>query len=151
MLTSNDIHTFAIIHNDDIPLLLNIKIAGKECFAIVDTGAQSTFIDNEFVEVNYLPIGKYEYMAVSGIGFRPDMQSNQCSTVLELRDNSLSNHSYKLQCYTMDLSELRCTFKEKGYDDVVLILGADWMKKVYAVIDVREHKLTIAAKEVDSE
>ena len=147
MITVNT-YTYAIIHNPDIPLLLNVKIADKECLAIVDTGAQSSFIDNDFIEENCLPVGQYKYMALSGIGFRPDMQSNHCTTIIELRDNDRSNHNYRLDCSTMDLSGIRYSFKDKGYEDVILILGADWLKTVRAVIDVRERKLMITANEV---
>ena len=147
-MTAINTFSYAIIHNDNIPLLLNVKIAGKECFAIVDTGAQASFINNDFVEENCLPVGQYTYMALSGIGFRPDMQSNHFTATIELRDNDRTNHKYRFDCSTMDLSGIRSTFKDKGYEDVVLILGADWLKTVRAVIDVRERKLMITANEV---
>ena len=137
--------TYNLIYNEEIPLMINARILGMDCTAIVDTGSQISFIDWELIRwLRLTPQDSYN-MNIGGWNSDDEMISNEYRPLIKLRDDEGKEQSYPFLCNDMDMTSIKQRMKNKGYDHIFLIIGADWLNDAKAKIDMKSKTMTISS------
>lgn len=134
---NNEKREFRLIHNYDTPVLIQTIINGKSCYAIIDTGSQMSYIDKNLIDDKIEIVGRQK-IDIASWNATKSLELQNCKVRIVLIDNKKQNCLFDVMCSTMDMGNLQEAFAEKDYDNVSLILGADWLKINKMTINVKE-------------
>lgn len=135
---------FEINVNEKAPITIDIKIGGKDCIAIIDTGSNISICDSEFVIVNKIPHGEIKQSNISVVSQHSQETSSPFDTTISFKDYKWRYYSFKGK--SMNIKHLQEAMKNMIKKPLVAIVGTDWLKEHNAVIDIENKTLTIEPK-----
>ena len=116
-----------------------LKVNGKPCVFLIDTGGGATLIDKSKKEKYGLAASRTgDYAA--GIGSRSPLVKT--SATLQVNENELEVDDL----YLMDIAYLNSEFKKYHARQVDGVLGTDFLEKYQAVIDYSQSKLYLKSR-----
>lgn len=133
--------TFKIKDYENAPLMIECKIGGRKCLAIVDTGADVSICDEKFVMENGIPCGKKQTFSVAGVGETANSTSRPFDTTIAFKDYKWRHYSFKGKC--IDLSQLQDAARYITDEPLIAIIGTDWLEQHKAIINIEDKTLTI--------
>lgn len=122
-------------------LFLNIKVNGKRCRFLLDTGASKTVIGKEWFEKN---IGKEKLKAIrqETSGLHSVVSESYYGKIDLLELGTLQIKKYTSAA--VELAHVNGMYSKFKIKKICGILGSDLMLKYNAVIDYKNKKLTLS-------
>jgi hypothetical protein len=113
-------------------LFLNVKVNGKRCRFLLDTGASKSVVDKSFFEKHF-GAKKLKSVKQDTTGLHSTVYESHFGTVETLEFGKLAIKKYVLAA--IDLSHVNLTYSKLKQPKIHGILGSDLMVKYKAVID----------------
>lgn len=123
--------------------ILQVKIAGIDTLAIVDTGSEVSLIDYSFAIDNKISVGQQSETTIAGAVASNDSFSKPFDVAIGLKDDVGKWHYYSLDGIVVQMPQLIQTIKRKTGRPIALILGSDWFRSQNAIINLRDNTISI--------
>ena len=121
--------------------MIKVKVGNMWTNAIIDSGAESTLIGADMIELPEVHVLEEDLIAnFTGIGDYKNKKIVQLGTDIEI-----AGHKFAVAAYQFDLSGILshldriCDYN----DDISFVLGSDFLTKYDAVIDYEDKIVTI--------
>jgi predicted aspartyl protease len=123
-----------------IHVFLTVKVNGKRCRFLLDTGASKTVVSKEWFEKN---VGKNKIKTIKQetSGLHSAVAESYFGTVDSLQMGSLILKKYKAAA--VDLGHVNSMYAKFKVKKIHGILGSDLLKQFNAVIDYHSQTLTL--------
>ena len=126
--------------------IVELSVDSVNCFAFVDTGAETTVFDSEFIQANRIEAldtgNKISFVGLNGeIGSIPVYKVEATVVFPNSSDNTKET---EIRGITSDLSAVTNHFKDTG-DNITIscIIGSDTLSKLEAEIDYDKEVIRI--------
>ena len=121
-------------------LFVNLKINGKRCRFLIDTGASRTVIDKAYYD-KHLSRKKLKTIEQETTSLHASTSQTHIGTIkeIELGGKKIKNHVTA----AIDLSHVNATYKQLKTPKIQGILGSDLMFKYKMVIDYGKQRIFI--------
>lgn len=121
-------------------LFVNLKVNGKRCRFLIDTGASRSVIDKGYYDKN-LSRKKLKTILQETTSLHASTSETHIGTVkeIELGKCKIKNHTMA----AIDLSHVNNTYKQLRVPKIQGILGSDLMHQLKTIVDYGQNKLII--------
>lgn len=121
-------------------LFVNLKVNGKRCRFLIDTGASRTVIDKGYYD-KHLSRKKLKTIMQETTSLHASTSQTHIGTVreIDLGGRKIKNHTLA----AIDLSHVNATYKQLKTPKIQGILGSDLMHQHKMIIDYGTNKLLI--------
>lgn len=120
-------------------LVIQARLHGEPVHLLIDTGANHTCFDKQFVDsldIDTKESGKDEVnVGIGGEDF--------VALIAVMRDLKIGRRKIPpLHCRLIDLQHVNATYQMAGFPNIQGIIGGDFLKSYHAVIDYGQRTLT---------
>ncbi len=121
-------------------IFIAVKVNGKRCRFLVDTGASKSVLDKSYYE-KHLSNKKLKTLQQETTGLHGSVPETQIGLIKELEIGKKKIKSYTVAA--VDLSHVNSTYSKLKEPKIQGILGSDLMLKYKMVIDYGQEKIFI--------
>lgn len=133
------IYKFLELGNEHI--LLKVAVGGCDCLALIDTGAESCVIDEDFA-IGKVRLGEPTNITIAGV-YGADKATKTFEEIVELKDRvGIVNH-IPVKGVATYLSHLCEHYKELCDIPFAMVLGGDWLRENKAIINYEDKTIAI--------
>lgn len=128
------------LDKDGYHLFINLKVNGKRCRFLIDTGASKSVIDKAYFEKN---VGKKFLKTIKQetTGLHSSVPESYFGTIKELEIGKQKTKGYTIAA--VDLSHVNMTYAKLKKPKIQGILGSDLMTRYKMVLDYGKQLLLI--------
>ena len=121
--------------------MIKVKVGNMWTNAIIDSGAESTLIGADMIELPEVHVLEEDLIAnFTGIGDYKNKKIAQLETDVEI-----GKHKFTVSGYQFDLSSIMSHFDRicDFHDDVSFVFGSDFLTEYDAIIDYEDKVITM--------
>jgi hypothetical protein len=122
-------------------LILKVAVGGCDCLALIDTGAESCVIDEDFA-IGKVRLNKPVNIRIMGV-YGSDTATKAFEEVFEFKDRMGIVSHIPVKGHATYLPDLCQYYKERCDIPFAMILGSNWLRENRAIINYEDRTIAI--------